>query len=398
MTVTVFATYGIFGFMDSARGSAIPRIQAEFDATELQIGLLLTMNSIGYLIACSYTAALAKITSMKACLIAALLVVALSGVFICYSPSFIMLVAAFFILNLGFGMMEISLGVISAETFTKKTGTMLNLAHFFYGVGAVFSPVVSTGLMAARFGDRLLGWRYMYLIFLSFALIPAIPALILRLSKREYDTGKTGYATLLKKPALWLIVVILALAMTCEVGTVAWLVNFLEKAYSFSGERAAFQLTLFFVCFTITRLVFGPVADKVGFINSLAIVTALAGVLITAGVLCGAPGTPFLVAASIGVAPIFPTMMAVVAKMFSDEIDLAMTAITTTMGVIMVPSSLLVGVIINQTRPVFTNNYGEAGVRLAYSAGYLFLGLCCFGAFVFTLILRRRQKKADQLV
>ena len=398
LTVTIFAVYAYFGFADSARGPAIPRIQADFNATEFQIALLLTMNSVGYLTACSYTAALAKKIGMKTCLIAALLVITVSGVFICYSPGYALLVAAFFILNLGFGMIEISLGVISAATFTKNTGTMLNLAHFFYGAGSVFSPIVSIGLMAARYGDGVFGWRYMYLILLSFAIVPAILAMTIRHKKQDYNKKKTGYAVLLRKPTLWLLIVTVALCVTCEVGTVAWLVNFLEKAYSFSSDKAALQLTLFFVCFTATRLIIGPIIDRVGFINALAVVTAFAGIMITAGVLLGEKATPLLVITGIGIAPTFPTIMAITAKLFADEIDLAMTAITTIMGVVMIPASLMIGVIIQLTRPVFAGAYENAAVRLSYSAGYLFLGVCCFGAFIFTLILRKRQKKAGQLV
>ena len=398
LTITIFSAYFIFGFADSVRGPAIPRIQADLVASEFRIALLLTMNSVGYLIACSYTAALAKKISMKGCAITALLVVAVSGLFICYSPGFWALVLAFFIANLGFGMMEISLGVISAATFTKNTGTMLNLVHFFYGAGAVFSPVLSIRMMAARFGDNLLGWRYSYLIIFSFALVPALLALIVRLKKQDYDKKKTGYAVLLKKPAIWLIIVILAFGVTCEIGSVAWLVNFLEKAYFFSKERAALQLTLFFIGFTASRLIMGPIIDRIGFINSLIVATFFAGTAITAGVLLGETGAPLLVMTGIGISLVFPTMMAVTAKLFADEIDLAITAVTTAMGVIMVPANLMVGIIINQTRPVFNSLFGDAGVRLAYSAGYLFIGLCSFGAFVFLLLLRRRQKKAGQLV
>jgi len=145
-------------------------------------------------------------------------------------------------------------------------------------------------------------------------------------------------------------------------------------------------------------LVLGPIIDRTGLINALVILTAFAGVAITAGVLLGAAGAPLLVVAAIGVSPVFPTMMAVIAKLFTDEIDLAMTAVTTVMGIIMVPANLMVGGIINLARPVLTRIYGEVGVRIAYSAGYMFLGLCVLGAFAFTLLLRRRLKKSGTLV
>ena len=398
LAIAIFSAFAIFGFTDSARGSAIPRIQADFDLTELDLGVLLTGNVVGYLVSCTFTAALARKIGIKSCLITGLLIMPVSGVFMCLAQSFTTLAAAYFLLNLGFGMLEVSLGIIAATTFTKNTGAMLNLAHFFYGVGATISPLITTRIMAARLGDGVLGWRYMYLIILSFALIPAIPALIGRLKKQDYNKKKTGYTIILKKPDFWFTVMIIALGVICEIGIVAWLVNFLEKSYSFSSEQAALRLTLFFVCFTLTRLIVGPIIDKVGLINALVIFTIFAGTMITAGVICGEKGVFLLVIAGIGVAPVFPTVMAVIAKLYRDEIDVAMTATMTIMGIIMVPANLLLGGIINKAKLIFTDIHGEADVRKAYAVGFLFLGFCCVVAFVFALLLRRKQKKAGQLV
>ena len=398
LTLTIFATYAIFGLADAARGPAIPRIQADLAVTELQIALLLTNNTAGYLASCSLTAALARRVGMKACLITGLAISAASGLIICFAPGYAVLVGAFFILNFGFGMLEISLGILSAATFTKKTGTMINLAHFFYGAGAVVSPVLSIGLMTATFGRTLLGWRYMYLIILSLMLLPAIPAFIMPLLRREHDKAKTGYAALLRNPTLWLLIAILSFGATCEIGCVAWLANFLEKAYAFTPEQAALQLTLFFVCFAGARLLAGPAADRFGLIKALVVLTAFAGTMIGLGLLLGEPGAPLLVIAGLGASPVFPMVMAVTAKLFADEIDLAMTAITTAMGIILIPANMAVGAVITWTRPVFEAAGGEGGVRGAYMAGYSFLGFCCFGACVFSILLRKRQKKAGRLV
>ena len=397
-TIAIFATLFLYGFYETMKGPALPRIQADFNISELQLGLLLATNSLGYLIASSLTASLAKRISIKACLIAALIIIAVSGVLICFSPSYIILVLSFFVLNLGNGMMEVSQGVIAATTFTKNTGAMMNLAHFFYGAGSIFSPMVSISLMAARLGEQILNWRYTYLIVLSWALIPAVPAIIGRLGKRDSEAKKTGFASIMKKPAFWLVVLALALGSVCELGVGAWLVNFLEKAYSYTNDQAALRLTLFFVCLTLTRLLLGPVIDKIGLINSLAIVMAFAGLMTVAGVLLGEPGNVLLILAGIGIAPLYPTIMAVVAKLFSKEIDYAMSVMMTVMGMFMVVANLLLGGIIQLTRRIFTDSHGEAGVGMAYAAGYLFLGICCFGAFIFAMILRSRQKKAGNLI
>jgi len=397
-TFAVFATFAILGVADNLRGTALPRIQDEFSLTELHLGLLLALNATGYVTACSFTAALARKIGMKTCFYVGLVVVAASGVCICYSPSYAILVVGFFILNLGFGILEISLGVIAATIFTKRTGTMMNLAHFFYGAGATLSPVISTGLIAMRFGDRVFGWRYAYLIILCFALIPVIPAAIARVKVSGSSERKTGYANLLKKPVLWLLTPIIALGLVGELGSAAWLVNFLETAYSYSSERAALYLTLYFTCFTAGRLLLGPLIDKVGFINCVAIFMAFAGTAIAVGVLIGEAATPLLFLAGFGIGPLFPTVMAIIAKLFADEVDLAMTAVLTTLGIILVPANFMIGGIINGARLILVESHGDAGVGMAYSVGYLFLGLCCFGAFTFALLLRARQKKAGRLV
>jgi MFS family permease len=120
--------------------------------------------------------------------------------------------------------------------------------------------------------------------------------------------------------------------------------------------------------------------------------------MMTVGVLMGEAGAPLLIIAGIGVAPVFPTVMAVLAKLFADDIDLAMTATMTTMGIFVAPANILLGAIVHQARILFTQTHGDAGVGMGYAAGYMFLALSCFGALASTLLLRARQKKAGQLV
>ena len=396
--ITIFATFLLYGYIGGIKGPTLPRIQEDFGLTEFQLGLMLAANSLGYLISCSFTASLSKRISIKACLIISLAIFVVSGFFICYSPGYIALVLSFLFLNLGNGMLEVSQGVISATTFKKNTGTMMSLSHFFYGAGSTISPITSTSIMVIKFGETILSWRYLYLIVLSWALIPIILALLGRFEKHDRDNRKSGLTSLLKKPTFLLVVLVLALASVCELGIGSWLVNFLEKAYSYTSEQAALRLTLFFVCMTLPRLIMGPIIDRVGLINSISIVTALTGIVVVAGVLSGESGTILFVLTGVCMSPFYPTMMAVVAKLFPDEIDYAMTLLMAMMGLFVVIANLVLGGIIQLTRELFTDMYGEAGVGMAFASGFLFLGLCCFGAFVLALILRSKQMKAGHLV
>ncbi|MCL2365421.1 MAG: MFS transporter [Oscillospiraceae bacterium] len=397
-TIAIFASFAIFGIGETIRGTAMPRIQAEFSLTELHLGLLLAVSSTGYLFACTITPKLAGKIGIRYSHVLGLILIALSGVTIFFAPDFTMVLAGFFLLNVGFGLSDIATSVLAAKIFTKNTGTMMNLAHFSFGAGAIFSPIISTSIMTARFADQVPSWRYVYLIVLAFALIPAIPVLLGRLKDSGNSNKKSGYKAMLKKPTIWLVAMVLFFGLAAESGLASWFVTYLENAHSFTSERAALFLTLYFITFTIARLVLGPFIDRLGFINSLVIVTAFAGTMIILGVIFGNDGPVLIILSGIGIAPIFPTVMAVIAKLFADTIELAMTTILTMIGALIVPTNFLIGGIINQARVLFTASHGEVGVSMAFSTGFLLFGAFAFIACLFVLILRRRQKRSGALI
>ena len=398
-TIAIFTSFAIVGIAETIRSTALPRIQSEFNLTELHLGILLAVNATGYLLTCTFTAALSKKIGIKTCHILGLFLIFVGGVCIFFSPTFPFLLLGFFILNLSFGILEIANGVIAAKIFTKNTGTMMNLAHFAYGAGATLAPIISTSIMAVRFSDQISSWRFVYLFALSFAVLPMIPVIMGRLAKKiDNPRDKSGYFLLLKKPIMWFIIMILFFSLVAESGIVSWMVAFLETSHDYSEDSAAFHLTLYFVCFTLSRLLLGPFIDRFGFINSLIVVTFFAGVMITLGVLLGRGGSLFIVLSGIGVAPIFPTVMAVLAKLFSDAIEIAMSTLLTFTGTFMIFANLTVGGVINHARVAFTASHGEVGVAMAFSVGFLIFGIACFCACAFSLVLRHKQKKSGKLV
>jgi len=397
-TLAIFGSYAVFGAAATLRGTLLPRIQDEFLLTEFHIGLLLALNTTGYLLACTFTTAIAAKTGIKGTHILSMLIIAISGITIFFAPTFPTLIAAFFLLNMGFGGLDISVGVIAAKTFTRKTGTMMSIAHFFYGAGAIASPIISTTIMASRFENPLTSWRYVYIIALAFAIIPIIPSLLGRLKDRGSAKKKTDYLALIKNPRVILLIVIMLFGVMTEGGIVSWFVAYLETGLGFTSDAAALFLTFYFAAFTVGRLALGPFIDKIGFINSLAITTGFACVMIVLGVILGERGAPFIVLAGLGTATIIPTLMAIMAKLFLETIESAMTTIMTVVGTILIPANVLVGGIFNQARVHFTHLHGEQGASMAFSTGFLVFGFTCLMVSLFTLVLRHKQKKEGRLV
>ncbi|MDR0817085.1 MAG: MFS transporter [Clostridiales Family XIII bacterium] len=398
MMITIFLGYFIFGLSEMVKGPAIPRMQTDLDMDELKIGILLAVNALGYLIACSYTATLARKIGLKRTFMISLIIMVGFGVCIAFSPSYPVLALSFFGMYLGNGMIEITLGVMAAVMFTKNTGTMLNLAHFFYGLGGAVGPIISAGLMAAKFADGTLGWRYMYLIILSWALIPLIPALIGKYKGDSEPHRKTNYREALKNPVQWGVILMLSFSAITEMGIGGWLANYMEKANGLSPEKAALTLTAFFTVFTFARLVLGPLTDKIGYVLSILIFCVIGGVLVIAGTALGASGVVPLVLAGAMISPMYPTVMAVIAKVFRETIDTAMTVTMTVMGFISMAANLLLGGIVDGARRIFEPAHGTDALGMAYSAGIYFLGICLFLAAISAWWLMKRLKKEGRLV
>ncbi|MDF2660881.1 MAG: major facilitator superfamily 1, partial [Paenibacillus sp.] len=165
--VTIFAGFIVFGFSENSKGPAIPRIQFDFMLNESQLGTLLSLNALGYLLACSFTAFLTRIWGIKIVSVAAFGSMILSGVLIYFSHSYPAFASSYFLMYIGNGMLEIALAILGARIFVKNTGTMMNLTHGFYGISSTVAPLVATGLMNVTVLGHTLDWRGMYLVMLS---------------------------------------------------------------------------------------------------------------------------------------------------------------------------------------------------------------------------------------
>ncbi|HHD2753951.1 TPA: sugar MFS transporter [Clostridium perfringens] len=401
LIATVFIGFLVFGLSENIKGPAIPRIQDNFSLNEAQLGMLLALNSIGYLIACTYTPFLSKKIGLKNTTILCFLIMAFSGVLISIAPNYILFSGSYFIMYLGNGMLEIALGVIAAIAFTKNTGTMMNLSHFFYGLSSMVAPLIATKLMSSNLDGDVLGWRGMYLIVLLLSLVPIIPTLMGKFpkSKDEESVGiRESFKEMIKDRKILLITFILSFGVTCEMTVGGWLVNYLEKAQGFSGEDASKILVGFFFFFMLARLVLGPIIDKLGFVKSLLIVSTFAGISIIIGVFLGKGATLLLMLSGIGIAPIYPTVMAIIAKEFREKIEIAMSFVLTFMGIAIVIGNLLVGVVVDLCKMLFSNIYGiELGTKLAYSAGFIFIGgcslICALGSLRLLKILKSEENE-----
>ncbi|WP_378127286.1 MFS transporter [Cohnella boryungensis] len=400
LLTVVFGGFLIFGFSENIKGPAIPRMQADFHLNETQLGLLLAFNSLGYLIACSFTGALTNRIGIKWTGIVAFGSMVVSGLLMYLSSSYAYLSASYFLMYIGNGMLEIGLAIMAARIFTKNTGAMMNLSHFFYGLSSAIAPIVASSMMGwSLFGGEL-GWRGMYLIMLSLSLLPIIPSLKARFpGDGETSAERMTLKSFSRDPAAWLIVAVLSFGVVSELAVGGWLVNYLEKAYGWSTDAASGMLSVFFVFFMAARLLLGPLTDKIGYTLSVMLLSAFSGICSFAAIAVGEQGAILFAIAGIGIAPIYPTVMAILAKRYSRGTDTAITFTVTLMGVASVIGNLLIGVTIDEVQKLFGSDKGaEESLRIGLQAGYGFIALLALLCSASCLILFCYLRKRNELV
>lgn len=393
---TIFIGFIIFGFSENIKGPAIPRIQYDFLLNESQLGTLLSLNALGYLIACSFTAYLTKIWGIKRVTVISFAAMAVSGIFIFFSQYYVVFSASYFLMYIGNGMLEIGLAILGARIFVRNTGTMMNLAHGFYGLSSTVAPLIATGLMQVKINGSVLDWRGMYLVMLLLSIIPIIFALFSTFPGDEIKhEDRIPLKTLMQDPVIWLMVVILSFGVVSELAVGGWLVNFLEKAYGWDTVSASGMLSAFFLCFSLARLLLGPLTDKIGFTLSLIVFAGISSLCTFAAILGGESLAFLFAAAGIGIAMIYPTVMAFIAKRYPNGSDTAITFTVTLMGAGSVIGNYLIGGVIEITKSAFGAD-SQLGLLRGLQAGYGFIGLCAAicavgGIILYVYLLKRKE-------
>lgn len=395
---TIFIGFVIFGFSENIKGPAIPRIQFDFMLSESQLGTLLSLNALGYLIACSFTAYLTKIWGIKWVTVAAFASMAVSGIFIFFSHHYSMFSASYFLMYIGNGMLEIGLAILSARIFVKNTGTMMNMTHGFYGLSSTVAPLIATGLMQVTIAGHTLDWRGMYLIMLLLSVIPIVIALFSTFPGDDIShEDRIPLKTLMKDRVLWLMVLVLTFGVVSELAVGGWLVNFLEKAYSWDSVNASSMLSIFFLCFAMARLLLGPLTDRIGFVLSLIIFSGFSA-LCTFVAILGGESVAFLFAASgVGIAMIYPTVMAFIAKRYPKGSDTAITFTVTLMGLGSVIGNYLIGGITELVKHMVGEDSPTSLLR-GLQAGYGFIGLCAALCTITGIILYMYLYKRKEVI
>jgi fucose permease len=350
----IYATMFFFGFIDNVKGVSYPLIKAEFNVLYDSQGGLVSIAIIGYVIFCLVASLFMHWFGIKKSILAGYLLVVTGAAATLVAPSFWVAALTLLVINAGFGFFEVGTNALATVVFTSRAALMMNLMHFFYGVGAILGPKAA-GVMTDVFS---LSWRQVYLL----VIIPTTAVFLFILINRfngKTDQGlaegskkKITFFGALKNPVVWLFILTLGFMEVVEFGAANWGGLYLQDVYQLDPKIVGANfVALFYILFTLSRLLSGWLIEKTGYIRSLYIALGLTIALFLAGFALGQNGVWVLPVTGLSIGLLWPTLIAVAMRVFGSDAPAVTSAIITVAGAVNALFQFVIGL---------TNQYAGA--------------------------------------
>ncbi len=300
----------MFGIVLTTLGAILPEVIPRFGMDKSAAGSLMTLLSFGILSGSLVFGPIADRYGYKVllALCTGLLLVGFEG--IALAPSVPVLRVFVFLMGLGGGVINGGTNALVADIAEEGRGAGLNLLGVFFGLGAMGVPLLLGGLGARSSYQWIIG------IVGAAVLLPLAFILAIPFPKPKQEQGfpiRLGLR-LLGQPTLLLLGSMLFFQSGMEITTGSWSAVFLQETLGVAQSRAVLYLSFYWLGLVTTRLVLGFLLKPAQrlLVMRLALVTAMAGALLTLRSSSTGLAVVGLLLVGAGFAGIFPIVLSFV--------------------------------------------------------------------------------------
>jgi fucose permease len=312
----------LFGLFNSGIGPILGELAALTNSSLAAVGGVLTFLFLGALVSMLVSGPLIDRFGQKIVMAVSLafLIFGILGFSTAHSIPWMF----FFFLLTGFGQggMEVSGNLVVSDEFPTNSTGILNLLHFFFGVGACTGPALVSLAISSGLSGRIVQW-----IVVGAYVVVSIIFLSLYQNKRHEHaaaapTSIDTKAILFRSPLLWIIGVMLLFYVGVEYGLGSWSTTFMGASVNMAVQQGALVTSAYWGFLTLGRLLGVVLSKKLSTLQLLGF--AVSGALLggIAFVIFHGSTTPMIIAVmAIGFCfgAVYPTTISLTTQAFSQN-------------------------------------------------------------------------------
>lgn len=294
-----------YGVLVSFLGATLPELRARLDFDIERGGTLFSLLYLPQIVMVIVAGPLIDRFGKRPVLAVGALVSAATMVGVAYAPAYAMLAVLVFVLGLAGSFLNTGSNTLVPDLYPEGSSSALNLGNIFFGLGAVFFPLL-VALLAAHLGVRPTLWLI--------ALLMAGLGLAVLLEKFPVPKAASGFDWKEARraafdPAVINLSWVLFFYSALEISTGGWLRTYLEQEFRVSAPTSRWLLTIFWTALMLGRLAASRIVKKVR--GSRLVLQASAGAVVGLVLIALARdkwvATAGIVVCGLSFAPVFPT-------------------------------------------------------------------------------------------
>jgi FHS family glucose/mannose:H+ symporter-like MFS transporter len=315
LATSIFAGAFVFGVVMSCLGSILPALTASLGFEKMDAGSLFLVMNFAMLLSSLLFGPICDRFGFRAMLLSSTFLVASSFIGLAFANGYGMILAPLAILGLGGGVLNGGTNALLNDISPERRESALNLLGIFFGIGALFTPLLI---------GTLLDWMGLRAILMVLVLLTAAPFLLFAAASFPAPKHEGGFAiselrAVLQHPLLFLFGFLLFFQSGNEFTMGGWTSTFLNERHGLDARSAAYALSGYWAALMLGRWIMSRIGSKFPaptvVISSASL--ALAGAM---GVIWAANGwaaSASIALVGLGFAPIFPNTLAQAGRIFA---------------------------------------------------------------------------------
>ena len=337
MASGAFVSMSFLGMSRTFLGTALPAIRSSLELNILQAGTLTALLQLGFSIAVLIGGPISDIFKKQSILMLGCLLMGINLILFGFSEWFWINLLGITLIGIGGGLIESSSNPLLIQLFPGRESMVMNLHHFFFALGSLAGPLIMGAVLV-----RAIPWQWAYIGFGLFALSIF---LFLLLQKSSASQEKSSFETkriksLLRENNFLLLFFVTFFNSGVQNGIAFWMVTFLRDIKGLPISLASYSLFAFFACLALGRLFSSYLITR--FHETTYLLGLFSLLLIGLFFAVSSPGKwsiPFFALCGLGHSGVFPSLLGMTAKIYSELPGTAMGILATGggLGSVVVP-------------------------------------------------------------